>query len=120
MQMSIFDYIPPKPGLFGGMDEQGLADYFGAALGARFTYSRFMEQWKAKIGAVKLDFSLSTYDTSDERDGRPVILVGYVVGKTGGGKACDTVTEALEYFRKISTHGNDDPEIKRRRGHGKK
>lgn len=120
MQMSIFDYIPPKAGLFGGMDAQGLADYFGAALGARFTYSRVMEQWQARIGAVKLDFSLSTYDTSDERHGRPVILVGYVVGKSGGGKPCDTVTEALEYFRKISTHGNDDPEIKRRRGHGKK
>ncbi len=88
---------------------EDIAEKVGNALGIIFTkqmptssrYAEFGEIYAAKVNGYKLEISKDTYQTMDELDGKAFIGVEYDTKGRGGGAPCDTVNDAIRYFRKL-------------------
>ena len=90
------------------MTLEDIAEKVGNALGIRFTkrpqaskYSECTEAYEAKVKGYKLEICKDTYQTMDDMDGKAFIGVEYDIKGGGGGAPCDSVNEAIRYFRKL-------------------
>lgn len=113
-QISIFDLVEDIEDI-EQMTLAEVAEKVGNALGITFTktppasikYAEFSEAYEAKANGYTLEISIDKYQTMDDRDGSAFIGAGYS-GKhgAGGGAPCDTVNEAILYFKKIIERRN--------------
>ena len=86
-----------------------IAEKVGDTLGITFTktlpasskYAEFGEIYAAKVKGYRLEISKDTYQTMDDLDGKAFIGVEYDIKGGGGGAPCDSVNEAIRYFRKL-------------------
>lgn len=102
-QLSIFDLFPEYPD-FNTVSEEKCVSIIGDVLGLKFSYSVRFGVWKARIGCIDLSVNYSTYMGSETR----FISVGYDNRRdhSGGGAPCDSIDEAIRYFRKCIEKGN--------------
>ena len=104
-QLSIFDMLTPDATELDKMTEADMVQKISNAIGISFYYSHVFNEYIAKLPKQKLELSLcySTY-TATDRIGRRFISVGYSTKRgdhAGGGRPCDTIEEAIKYFKAI-------------------
>ena len=106
-QMTIFDILeePTTPD-WREMSLKQIASYVSERTGLTFIpdtrYHRAFDEYIAYYkSTLFFTLGLGNYKTYDERDGQPFISVGYDNKKelSGGGAPCDTLEEAIEYFK---------------------
>ena len=105
-QMSIFDFMPADDGdtLEGKTIAQIAAD-ISMIVGVNFnpkTWNDGDVQYVARLDKNNtLTLSEDHYNTEDEENGKRFLGCGYdFEDKSGGGAPCDTIDEAVAYFRK--------------------
>ena len=105
-QMTIFDILNETKPEWTDMSLKQIAAYISDQTGLNFIPdTRFHRAFDGYIAyyTSKLFFKLGLgrYRTNDERHNQPFISVGYDDKKdlSGGGAPCDTLEEAIEYFR---------------------
>lgn len=108
-QMTLWEYLTPtQPDAdFHNMTEAEMVDYVGKAIGLTFTYNDFFERYEVKVKGIKkrfvLDIHYDHYSTSwksDDANGGLFISVGYDYSHGGGGSPCDSLEEAIDYFKR--------------------
>lgn len=80
-------------------------------LGIKFEYNTHLEQYKYTKGALSITMSTGHFACDSVNNGAyfkkgdPLIHAGYENKKTwsGGGRPCQTVSEAVNYFHNILT-----------------
>lgn len=98
-QMTIWEFLE-KPRSLEDMTEKEMVDYIGKQLGKVFIYNDYLEHWEVKLRKnYKLDLSFSTYDTSDDNNGKRFISAGWGNHMGGGGRPCDSLEEAIKYLK---------------------
>jgi hypothetical protein len=87
---------------FYDMDLQQVADIIGLSCHVQFKLNpNDPKEYICKIGKHELQLELSTWFVRG-KEGIPCILVGY----DHGGKGCDSLVEAVEYFKKCIAKDN--------------
>lgn len=107
-QMTIWDFMESSKANFHTMTEKEIVDYVGNALGLEFKWSDFFEQYICKTKGMILDLALSTYLVGigdDEVEEEKFISVGCSAKHAGGGCPCDSLEEAVEWFREAIRSG---------------
>lgn len=95
-QLDIFDVMSTDTDI-RTMDESDIMQIISQRIGGELRYDEFFGDYRAKVGRLRIECELSTYMDSDVK----CILVGYTLGNgNGGGGSCDSIDEAVEYFRK--------------------
>lgn len=108
-QLSVFDLLPPeRDDPLGNKTIAQIAADVSMLVGVNFNPKTW--EWKDEVHVEyvaqldwknKLTLDESHYDTEDERDGQRFIGCGYSFeNQSGGGAPCDTIDEAVIYFRK--------------------
>lgn len=101
-QLSIFDWIPNLASSFPPLTEITEAEavrIVGEQIGKVFVYNTKFSEWEAKIDKHrKLSMEYSHYRMTDCTD--LFLGVGYTARDEGGGSLCDTIEEAVEYFKR--------------------
>lgn len=98
-QMTIFDLMPLDYPSIEDVTEEELAQIIGDALGVRFVYMEFFDNWQAKTKKMRLDFEISNYQLADNHN--KFIGCGYTLGTSGGGAPRDSVEDAIKWFKMI-------------------
>ena len=100
-QMTIFDFLPGD-GDLDTMSIEQAAEEIGNALSCIFVYNSFHGWYEAKVKGLMLAIEFDNYDTMDELNGRRFLGVEWSIkkGSAGGGKPCDTIQEAIDYFKR--------------------
>ena len=102
-QISIFDWMPPEQPSFDDVQEPEAVRLIGDALGLTFRYDKRFQEWAAKAGKLKMHIDgFSHYD--GVRENRRFLGVGWERGTSGGGCPCESIQEAISYFRKVKQH----------------
>ena len=104
-QLTIFDILKPENVDIDSLPESDMVQKVSDAIGISFTYNSWFDEYMAKLKKQKLELSLcySTY-TATDRIGQRFISVGYSTKQgdhAGGGRPCDTIEEAIKYFKAI-------------------
>lgn len=93
------------------LSEQEAVERIGEALGLKFVYSSFFEEWIAKVGKLQLTAHYSHYATDDENvDGALFLGVGWDNKKdnSGGGAPCDTLNDAIDKLKIVIERYKED------------
>lgn len=103
-QMTIFDLLDEgQEKDFRTMNIEEIADYIGRKIGAKFVYGHDITEYAATKDKVYMTVEIDHYETNDERHGQPFIGVSYQLlndpGHAGGGAPCDSLEEAVNYFK---------------------
>lgn len=105
-QLTIFDVIEPEYQDWHDMSLKEIASYIGNKAGLNFIpdtrfHGEFNEYIAYYTSKVFFTVGIGNYDTLDERNGKPFISVEYEDKAThsGGGAPCDSLDEAINYFR---------------------
>lgn len=103
-QMTVFDLLDTPE--WTNMTLKQIAAYISEQTGLNFIpdtrfHGEFNEYIAYYTNKVFFTVGLGKYETYDERNGKPLIDVGYENKKdlSGGGAPCDSLEEAIEYFR---------------------
>jgi len=105
-QMTIFDFLGPAYPDIKTITEAEAVRIVGDALGVRFVWSEFFQEWESVKGKVKLSLNYSHYNLTDNHD--LFLGAGYAYRTGGGGRPCDSIKEAIAYLeRKVEEVKND-------------
>ena len=97
-QLSIFDYIESEHPDIHDINEEDMVEIIWREIGVSFTYDTRLGEWFTRIGKLKLTLEYSHYNLLDNHD--LFISCGYSYRTSGGGRPCDTIREAVEWFKK--------------------
>lgn len=102
-QISIFDWMPtaaelPEYPSIDDIQESEAVQIVADALGLNFIFDSKFREWLAKKRKLKLTVSYSRYNLPDNT--RRFLNVGYELGTSGGGRPCDTIQEAIDWFKR--------------------
>lgn len=98
-QLTIFDYIEPeipKTDL-DDLPETDMVEALRAATGISFVYRDPLWGYEATIGKFKYSVHYSNYSIDDHRR---FISCGYGNNMGGAASPCDSLDEAIEWFKK--------------------
>ena len=118
-QMTIFDFIPSE---LETTPIETIVERISAALGMKFQWNEYLEEYQCKNKGIEVTFGLSRYFsddddvTSDEPTGDLFIGIGVEYKAHGGmGCPCDSIDEAIdtlkrniERFRRYKKANNDE------------
>lgn len=96
-QMTIFDFLE-APGELDTIPEEDMVEQIGAAIGAAFTYNSFFDEYQAKIGKITLTLEYNNY-FEEVDNGARFISCGIGTQHEGTGSPCDSISDAIEFFR---------------------
>lgn len=98
-QMSIFELetVTDYPD-FHKMPTPQIVDIIAAHTGINFIYNVVFGDYIAKVGPVKFSLDVSFY-TGGPSQGMRCIIVDYQIKTYGCGKPCDSIAEAVEFFK---------------------
>lgn len=103
-QITVFDLLDTPE--WTNMTLKQIAAYISSQTGLNFIpdtrwHGKYNEYIAYHTSKLFFTLGLDNYDTFDERNGKPFISAGYESKKdnSGGGSPCDTLEEAIEYFR---------------------
>ena len=90
-------------------DAKKVAKEIEKLLGIKFEYNAHLEQYKYTKGKLSITMSTGHYSCDSANDGAyfkkgdPLIHAGYENKETlsGGGRPCNTVSEAVNYYHNI-------------------
>ncbi len=102
-QISIFDWMPEAvPAVafpnINDITEETAVRMVGNEIGVEFVYNELFHHWEAKVGKMKLDLEYSRFNLDNNHD--LFLGAGYMFGSGGGGRPCDSIEDAVKYFRK--------------------
>lgn len=108
-QLTIFDVIEPECQDWHDMSLKEIASYIGNKAGLNFIpdtryHGEFNEYIAYYTSKAFFTIGISHYTTLDDRHDKPFISVEYENrhnGFTGSGRPCDTLDEAINYFKSI-------------------
>ena len=107
-QLNIFDLVGTDSAPdWRDMTLEQIANSIGEQLGLHFIpdtrfHGEFTEYIAYKTTHLFFTIGLSNYRTTDKRNGKPFIAVGYENKQgtiAGGGRSCNTIEEAINYFK---------------------
>lgn len=97
-QMTIFDFAK-RPTDLDSLQEEEMVSIVGGAIGVEFVNKGDVWKWEARPNKkARLNIGYSNY-TMRGNNSR-FISCGYEYGNGGAGSPCDTIDEAIEFFRR--------------------
>lgn len=104
--MTIWDFLHPSETL-EDIPEDEMVRRVGDAIGVKFTYSDFFDDYRVKVGKWTLSIEYSHYSFGDE-----ALFIGVGIDSSKGGCGCpsDSIDEAVQFFlqKKERTYGRRD------------
>ena len=105
-QITIYDLLPdePRPD-FHTMTEEQVANYLSDVLGVTFTWNEHLQEYTANMntknyGKFFLEFHLSKYSSTGEKNGKTFLSCGAIWTCGGCGSPCDSLEEAIKFFKR--------------------
>ena len=98
-QLSIFDFLDDDPAEMSldDLPEEEMVKIVGNSIGVNFTYRDDFWGYEAKYKKLKFELHYSNYRLSDNT--ARFISAGYNYSKGGAGSPCDSIQEAVNFFR---------------------
>ena len=103
-QMSIFEFLQQESD-FSSMPESEVMDAISQRIGVRLLWDKHLEKYSAMVGKTKISSEMGTYSCTHEGSetiiaGHKFIGAGWQRSTEGGGRPCDSIDEAVEYFER--------------------
>lgn len=98
-QLTIFDWMPVDYPDIEDVTEAELAQIIGDAIGFKFVYMDYFDEWQAKAKKMRLDLKISQYNLTNNHN--KFIGCGYSKRTSGGGAPMDSIADAITWFKMI-------------------
>jgi hypothetical protein len=87
------------------MTEEQVANYLSDVLGVTFTWNDHLEEYTAHLntqnyGKFFLEFHLSKYSSTGEKNGKTFLSCGAIWTCGGSGSPCDSLEEAIKFYKR--------------------